>query len=58
MILLVLAYALFFSPALSQLNAELKNTQAAMLMFPEEVVNGIPAVKKVMRELTKGSNLK
>lgn len=51
----VLAYYLFLAPVLRGLNKELQNTRSSMLLFPEEVVNGVPALKGMMREFARST---
>ena len=51
----VLTYFLFFSPSVRRLNVEMRNTRAVLLMFPDEIVNGIPAIRTLMKELYKSA---
>ena len=58
MVAVVLSYFLVFSPTIKRLNTELMNTRAAVLLFPGEVVNGIPAIRNLMRDMSKGGAAK
>lgn len=52
-VLVVLAYFLLFAPSVRRLNSELRNCRTALLLFPDEVVSGIPALRNLMKEMSK-----
>ena len=41
---LVLFYVLLYAPLVAQLDNEIKRTRFLLLLFPEEVAKGVPAV--------------
>ena len=51
----VLTYLLFFSPSVHRLSVEMRNTRAVLLMFPDEIVSSIPAIRTLMKELYKSA---
>ena len=51
----VLMYLYVFSPTIGKLNTMLRNARATLLLFPEEVVSGLPALRIFMKDFAKVS---
>ena len=49
----LLAYVLLFIPMIRQLDAMLKRTRGMLLLFPDEVINGVAAVSNMFSQYSK-----
>ena len=48
-------YGLVFSPSIKGLNVALRNSRATLLQFPEDVINGIPSIRALVKEFAKAN---
>lgn len=52
-VVVALSFVFLYLPMIRQLNAGLKRTRGMLLLFPSEVVMGVPAVKSMMQDYSK-----
>lgn len=52
---LVLVFVLVYRPLIRRLNRDLKNARATLLMFPDEVVSSVPAIRGLMKDFARNN---
>ena len=48
-------YVFVFAPAITILNAVLRNARGTLLQFPEDVITCIPSVRALVKDFAKAS---
>ncbi len=52
-VIVAMLYAVVFSPIIRRLDLMLKRTRALLLLFPDDVVSGVAAIKRLMQEFSR-----
>jgi hypothetical protein len=51
----VFCYFGLFVPTIKRLDVVLKTARATLLQFPDEVITGVPAVRHILKDLSKNA---
>lgn len=51
-----IAYLCIYSPSITQLDMEMKRTRAMLLLFPENVIRGVPAIRSMIQQHSAASH--